>query len=216
MPPLAGVEDRLNDEHTVAGLEAHDLGDVQHVVGVLQADGDHGVVVLLLFGDREVAGDEDVGGGQTRQRRAAELVLREVGPIVGHRVLLVQRGPEARRDRLLDPVELGQVVALRVQRAALGAQEAVAGAGAGAGELGAVRRRGAGVLRVVEAGQWSHVVLDQIRLQVQELVVLGHGRVLHELELVGLQVVGHGHLEPAGEVVVVPPGLDDQHAAAGG
>jgi hypothetical protein len=55
---------------------------------------------------------------------------------------------------------------------------------------------------------------DHVRGGVQVLVVLGDRRVLHHLELVGLLVLLHGDLQAPCQVVVVPPGLDHQHAAA--
>lgn len=46
--------------------------------------------------------------------------------------------------------------------------------------------------------------------------MLGNSRVADDLELVGLVVGPHGVLNLARQVVVVPPGLDNEHPTAGG
>ena len=54
---------------------------------------------------------------------------------------------------------------------------------------------------------------DLVGGRVQPLVCLSNGRVLDDLECVGLVVGLHGVLQLAGQVVIVPPSLDDEHAA---
>ena len=152
----------------VAALIAQDFGDVQHVVIVLQADGADRVVVLFLLTDGEVERDEHVGPGDERHRPALEVLLEEVRPVIRHRVLLVQGGPEARADGAFDLVELLYVVARRVQGLALASEQpAVLG------------RRLQG---------------DQVSVVVEVFVVLSDGGVLDHHELVSFRVGGHGRL----------------------
>ena len=160
------------------------------VVAVLQQHRADRVIVEFLLADGEVPGDEHVALRQGRQASPAEVLLEEVRPVVGHRVLLVQGRPEPRTDGALDLVQRLDVVALRVQGLALVAQEP------------AVLRRG--------------VDGDQVGVVVEVLVVLGDGGVLDDDKLVCVGVCSHRVLESACQVVVMPPSLNHKYAPSRG
>ena len=66
--------------------------------------------------------------------------------------------------------------------------------------------------------QWRNLVDDLPSDAIQILVIRGQGRVFHDLELVNvviIRAVHHHLLDATAQVVVVPPGLNDQHTAAG-
>ena len=194
MPLVCQIQYRFHYEERISGLEPDLVRHVHHVVRVLHDHRPDRVVVLLFLADGEVPRDEHVRVQQAGQRGPPELILREVPTVVRHRVLLVQRRPPPATFVLgLDAQEFLDVVAVRMQRIALLAQQCV------------VRLR-------------SDVVLDEVRVLVQPLIGLRDGRVLDHLELVDVLVIVarlHQRLQPPGQVIVVPPRLDDQHPASG-
>ena len=204
-PPARGhVEHGLDDLEAVP-LHPEDLQHVQLVQLVLKNRRPHGPVVGLLLANGEVPRGVDAqpcGAGELAL--VAEVLLAEVHALVGHRVLLVQGRPDAGLEVGTDALQRLGRVAVLVEAEILRAQQR---------EVGLV------VDRLV--GPDDRPRIGRVHI-VAVLVLMAKGRVLDDLEVVDalrralLADERHGLLQPAGEVVVVPPRLDDKDAAAGG
>ena len=210
-PTRGHVEHGLDDLEAVA-LHPEDFQHIQLVQLVLKNRRPHGPVIRLLLTDGEVPRGVDAKPcGRRELALVAEVLLAEVHALVGHRVLLVQGRPDAGLEVGTDALQrLGRIPVFMKTGIFRAQQREV---------LGVTQRRVGDVDRLVRADDRPRVAGIEV---VTVLVRQTEGRVLDDLEVVDalrralLADERHGLLQPAGEVVVVPPRLDHQHAATGG